>query len=142
MRDGMNGTNCTLLKQPLVEWYDGAEKSSCRAGIKSINSLDVPSDDCACYKYDHLAVGWQSQSGQGGGIPGMPCTAASTNQQCDHMDNCNWVSDDKGGEGACYSFTCGNHTTKKDCGHDDDDCACPPPLSRPWSLCLGSRNPT
>ena len=34
MRDGMNGTNCTLLKQPLIHWDDGAEKSDCRAGIK------------------------------------------------------------------------------------------------------------
>jgi hypothetical protein len=125
MRDGMNGTNCWLLKEPLIQWDGGAEKSNCRAGQKSINSLDVPSEDCACYKYNHLAVGWQSQSGQGGGIPGMPCTAASTRQQCDHMDSCGWVShDDKSQtDGACYSFTCSNHTSEKDCGHDDWDCA-------------------
>ena len=120
MRDGMNGTNCTLLKQPLVQWDGGADKSDCRAGIKSVNSLDVPSEDCACYKYDHLTVGWQSQSGQGGGIPGMPCTAATTNKQCDHMDNCGWVSEGKGGQGGggkghCYSYTCSNRTTQEDC---------------------------
>ena len=119
MRDGMNGTNRTLLKQPLVQWDDGAEKSDCRAGIKSVNSLDVPSEDCACYKYDHLTVGWQSQSGQGGGIPGMPCTAATTNK-CDNMDNCGWVSEGKGGQGGggkghCYSYTCSNRTTQEDC---------------------------
>ena len=123
MRDGMNGTNCWLMKEPLIQWDGGAEKSSCRAGQKSISSLNVPSDDCACYKYNHVAVGWQSQAGQGGGIPGMPCTAASTREQCQHMDSCGWVSHDNQKTGACYSYTCGNHTTKNDCSHDDWECA-------------------
>ena len=121
----MNGTDCDLLKKPLIQWDDGAEKSACRTGTKSTTSLDTKSEDCACYKFNHEAVGWQSQSGQGGGIPGMPCTAASSRQQCDHIDNCGWVSQESGptAAGNCYSFTCSNHTTVKKCGQDDAECA-------------------
>ena len=123
MRDGMSGSECTLLKQPLIQWGDGAEKSKCRAGIKTVNSLDVPSEDCACFKFSHLAVGWQSQAGQGGGIPGMPCNAASTRQQCQRMDSCGWVVNAANSDtGNCFSFTCGNHTSFKEC-NKDDDCA-------------------
>ena len=116
MPDGLNVSHCHLCKQPIINWDRGAEKSNCRAGMKNINSLNVPSDNCACYQFYHVAVGWQSQGNQGGGIPGMPCTAATTNQKCDNMDHCGWQSEgncprhDHNCKGACYEFTCANHT--------------------------------
>lgn len=84
----MNGTDCTLLKQPLIQWDGGAEKSDCRAGIKSVNSLDVPSQDCACFKFSHMAVGWQSQVRA---PPRVVPPAATAAQECISGSGTTWT---------------------------------------------------
>jgi hypothetical protein len=127
--EGPGGGVCHLLKEPLIQWNGGATVSPCRCGIRNQGSLDAPSTDCACYKFNHLAVGFQNQAGQAGSIPGMPCNQYSTRPQCDSADSCRWVAAGGSGHGGtgpagfCNLFSCANHTTEKTCTHaGDDDC--------------------
>jgi hypothetical protein len=92
MQDGEDGSSCNLLKQPLIQWDDGRDKShgNCTAAIKKESSNDVKSDNCACYRFNHEAVGKQSQGS--GLVPGMPCSAFNTSSMCeDNYDSrCTW----------------------------------------------------
>ena len=89
--DGM----CHLLKEPLIQWDGGAASSACRCGIRQQGSLDVPSDNCACYKFNHLAMGFQYQGSASttgpSPIPGMPCPQFNSPKQCGQADGCAWV---------------------------------------------------
>ena len=61
-------------------------------------------DRSACYKFNHIAVGKQSQGS--GYAPGMPCTAFNSSRSCQNYDGgCDWVP-------ACCKWT-GDHW---DCG--------------------------
>ena len=113
---GPNGGVCHLMKEPLIQWNGGATVSPCRCAIRQQGSLDVPSDDCACFKFNHVAMGFQYQGNQAGIVPGMPCTVSTTKASCDNTDDCQWNN------GGCFSYTCSNHTTQTQCEQDHWEC--------------------
>jgi hypothetical protein len=93
MQDGEDGTSCNMLKQPLVMWDDGKEKSHgmCSAATKQHSSNNLPSADCGCYKFNHVAVGRQLQGS--GVVPGMPCDVWNSSASCGRngYDGCTWM---------------------------------------------------
>ena len=144
MQDGRGGSSCNLLKQPLIQWDDGRDKSKgmCAASIKQETSNNLPSTECACYKFNHVAVGKQSQ---GSGLaPGMPCGAFNSSGSCQSYyssgRSCRWKPacckwDGKDWDcsgctdatkhdpihGSCQESTCGNRTDADDC-NDSYEC--------------------
>jgi hypothetical protein len=141
MQDGMDGSSCNLLKQPLIQWDNGHDKSNgqCTAAVKKASSNNVKSDNCACYRFNHEAVGKQSQGS--GFVPGMPCSAFNTSSMCEdnYETRCTWkpaccvwdgqswscesctnVTRHDRVHGSCVPNLCSNRTNSDDC--DDYHC--------------------
>lgn len=116
--DGEGSNICHLLQQPLIFWDDGQHKSGCQAQIKQISSLEVPGSECACYRFNRVAVGKQLNSF--GSVPGLPCTNFKQQHTCDDSDGCNW-------QPACCTWKGegkGDNGNGWDCSDCCKDCHC------------------